>query len=255
MPQHTRRSPSVNPSEPSDKGLPPPDGSPPVTNEDAAALKNAAANPGAVEIADEPPEVSAGPVVEIPAENIDPDGAVSGEPLERDPAVMTVELGRPGPHSWVALFPDRVLRTVMLAHKPQRDGSPTYLWVAPDLRRELKRDLKQVRVYLVFDAGDDGECFLWITPESDFSPYHSAVSQVLAKGDAYVRTRLFRFIYDPAKRKVEVRVRDRTADDPEPVLPSRPLGQLLPEALKAERLITGTNHPVYRALTAGGRLS
>jgi hypothetical protein len=230
-------------------------GNPPARDRDGELLKEAVANPGAAEIPDDTLEVTPGPAVEIPEATLDPDGAICGERLDRDPAVMTVELGRPGPQSWVALFPDRVLRTVMLAHKPQRDGSPVYLWVAPHLQRDLKRHLKQVQVFLVFDTGGEGDCFLWVVPESSFSPYYSAASSVLARGNDFVRAKLFCFPYDQARKKVDTQVRNSADDDPPVVLPSRSVGKLLWEALKPERRIENTDHPVYQALTAGRRLT
>jgi hypothetical protein len=228
-------------------------GGQPTTDADAAALEKAVANPGAVEITDEPPRTT--PPVEIPSENLTPSAGFSGQRLEANPATMMAEVSRPGPQSWIALLPDRTLRTVMLAHKPQRNGSPNYLWVAPDLRGQLQKYLKQVCVHLVFDTGGQGEPFLWIVPETAFSPYFAAVSDVLSRGPEFVRKHLFQFVLEAGARRVEIGQREWQDDDPEMVLPSRPVGQLLPEALKAERLILTTDHPVYRALTMGRRMA
>jgi hypothetical protein len=78
----------------------------------------------------------------------------------------------------------------------------------------------------------------------------------MAKGMDYVKAHCFRFARVNLKaRDCEVYERDVGPDDPEPVLPSRPVGRLLPEALKADRLIRSPSHPVYHSLMAGRKLS
>jgi hypothetical protein len=227
-----------------------------IADRDQALLGDALAQPGIAEIP--PAEINTQPVpiLEIPAANLDPGQEDAGEPLEIDPALMTVTIDRPGPHSWVQLFPERMLRTVLLGYKPQKNGSPDFHYVIPELQRPLQRDMKQVQVHLIFDAGGAGECFLWIVPESEYSPYHNAVAMIRARGDVYLRDHLFRFAKaELKKRTCDVRVRSRSSDDPVAILPSRPISQLLPEALKTDRIISSTAHPVYVVLTAGGRLS
>jgi hypothetical protein len=226
-----------------------------VPERDSTLLRDALDRPGIIEIPPSEINQQPAPVLEIPAANLDPDQGDDGEPLVIDPALITVSIDRPGPHSWVQLFPERMLRTVLLAYKPAKDASPEFHYVIPELQRPLQRDLKQVQVHLLFDASGAGECFLWIVPESELSPYHNAVAMVRAKGDAYLHDHLFRFAKaELKKRNCDVRVRPRSPDDPVAVVPSRPLSQLLPEALKAERIVNSTAHPVYAALTAGGRL-
>jgi hypothetical protein len=194
-------------------------------------------------------------VLEIPAASLDPCHDADGEPLVLDPALMTVTIDRPGPHSWIQMFPGLVLSTVLLPYKPRKDASPDYHYVISELQPSLLRELKQVQVHLVFDASGAGESFLWILPQTEFSPYYNAVARVLANGDTYLRDHLFRFAKaELRKRNCDVRVRDRLPDDLVANLPTRPISRLLPEALKPERIINSTNHPVYVALTAGGRL-
>jgi hypothetical protein len=222
---------------------------------EAALLKEAVDNPGVAEIPEVVAQPGAGPLLEIPAMDLDPDRGDAGEPLQLDPALMTVAIDRPGPHSWVQLFPDRVLRTVLLAHKPDRNGSPVYHYVTPELQSAVKKDLKQVQIYLVYDTSGPGEAYLWIVPESEFSPYFNAVQQVLARGESIVKDHFVRFVNAEKRgRTCDVRVRPRGPDDPAPVLPSRPISQLLPEALGKDRIISAVSHPVYVSLTAGGRL-
>jgi hypothetical protein len=219
-------------------------------------LHDALARPGIVEIPPAEITTQPAPVLEIPAASLNLSYGDDGEPLEIDPALMTVSIDRPGSHCWVQVFPGHILRTVLLAYKPAKDASPDFHYVCPELQPPLQRDLKEVQVHLVFDASDAGGCFLWIVPESQFSPYHNALRRVRERGDAFLRDHLFRFAKaELRKRDCDVRVRTRLPDDPIAVLPSRPIGQLLPEALKADRIINSTAHPVYQVLTAGGRLS
>jgi hypothetical protein len=247
MTKKTRHEPSVNGSTTTEAG---------ESIGAAAKVRDAVANPGTVEIPEatiQPQQAS--PVLEIPESDLDPDANESGEPLEQDPALMTVALDRPGPHSWIQLFPDKILRTVLLGYKAEKNASPVWHYVIPELQKGLQKELKQVRALLVFDASGPGEPFLWVVPESDFSPYFNAIQNCLAKGEAFVKTHLFRFAKaELRKRNCDVRVRARTPDDPEPVLPSRPISKLLPEALKQDRLITSASHPVYVSLMSGGRL-
>jgi hypothetical protein len=224
------------------------------SHDDGELLQEAVTKPGAVEIPDEQP-AKAGAVVEIPEEMLDPSGDVCGQSLDRDPATMTAPLGRPSPHSWNELFPELVLNTVLLPIRQQRDGAPIYHWVTPSLRGPVSRRLRQVQVHLLFDTGGEGDAFLWIVPVSEFSPYYAAVSLAIGKGAKFLRENLIQFEYRQDQKKVAVSVRPRGIDDPAAVLPSRPISKLLPEALKADRLITAPSHPVYAALVAGSRLT
>jgi hypothetical protein len=222
---------------------------------DAMLLREAAENPGVIEIPPAQITPQTITVVEIPMATLDPGGSASGQSLENDPAIMTVAIDRPGPHAWVQLFPDRTLRTVLLAHKQERNGSPDYYYVVPALQGMVRKDLKEVLALLVFDANNAGEAFLWLVSGSEWSPYHNAIQRVLAKGEVFLRNHLFRFLSPEKRARVcPVQVRERTPDDPAPLLPSRPVSQLLPEALGPGRLITSTSHQVYVQLTAGGAL-
>jgi hypothetical protein len=219
---------------------------------DAQLLQEAVNNPGVAEIPEA--EVQAGPVqiTEIPSVVLDPDSAESGQPLEQNPALMTVPLGKPSPHGWVRAYPDRFLRTVLLAYKPHRDSSPEYHYVIPELQRPLQKELKQVRVYLLSEAAPPGEFFLWIISETEFSPYHNGMMRVLAKGPEFVRSHKFLFGKAELKQRCcPLSFKGLGPDDPDPTPPSRPIPQLLPEALKQERIITSTSHPVYVSLTSG----
>jgi hypothetical protein len=219
-----------------------------------ALLQEAVDNPGTIQIVEREICTPPVPVLSIPPATLSPELGDNGQPLELDPAVMGAALDRPGPHTWVQVFPDRILRTVLLAYRPRRNGPPDFHYLLPSLQRGLEKDLKQVRVYLLWDASGAGEPFLWIVPESEFSPYHTAMMRVLAKGDAYLKNYLVRFAgLDEGKRTCDIRYRLREPDDPLPILPSRPIEVLLPEALKQERLITSPSHPVYITLTKGGR--
>jgi hypothetical protein len=219
-------------------------------------LKQAVDSPGAVEVPEATIRADVQRVDEILPANLDPDAGESGTPLEQDPALITVPIDRPNPHSWNRLYPDLVLRTVLLGYRPQKNARLEYYFVTPGLQGPLKKELKQVRVHLVADVSGAGELFLWIVPETEFSPYYNAIMRVLAKGEQYVHTNLFRFPSAELSEKVcRVRVKPAGPDDPVPVLPSRPISRLLPEALKQERLITTTSHPVYMSLTAGGKVS
>jgi hypothetical protein len=71
------------------------------------------------------------------------------------------------------------------------------------------------------------------------------------KGEAYCFGRPDR---DCRTRKCPVRWRPRTPDDPSPTLPTRPVGRLLHEAMKGDKIVSSTDHPVYHSLTSGSKL-
>jgi hypothetical protein len=233
---------------PSTDGRPTPDGD--------GHLAEAVAHPGAVEIPEDRPQPGAGPVVEIPADEPRPGEKDTGTPLEQDPDLTPVPLGRPNPYSWVQVFPDRQQQVLLLPLPSGGNGPPTLHWVANGLRGSLIRELKLYTVHLLYDVGGAGEPFLWAVPQHEQSPYYNSLSMILAKGPEFLARHLFRIARaELGKRVCEVRVRPRTPDDPLPRLPTRPISQLLPAALGREQLITDTSHPVYVTLTTGGRLS
>jgi hypothetical protein len=225
------------------------------SDRDASLLRDAVENPGVKEIPPAAPRPAAAQVLEIPERPPAPGQENAGEPVAKDPALMTVEIDRPGPHSWVQVFPELALRTPLLPYRSGKSGIPDHHYVDPALEGMLRRHLKPVRVQMVFDVGGGGEAFLWVVPESEWSPYFAALQLVLSKGKAFLDQNLFLFgRSEGRKRGCQVQVRARTPDDPVALLPSRPISQLLPEALGPERWITTTSHPVYVALTAGRAL-
>jgi hypothetical protein len=220
-------------------------------------LREAVGRPGSVEIPESLPAAAPSPIVEIPAADPDADAGVSGRPLEMDPALMTVSLDRPNPQGFVRIYPEKILRTNLLAYKEHRDSSADYYYVVPEHQQALAKYLRAVSVCLLTDLSDATH-FLWIVLASDYSPYYNALQQILSKGPAFVRQHKFRFPPAPVGRRAKryLPLYDPlTADDPAPILPSRPVGQLLPEAMKEDHMIRGTGHVVYVALTSGGQLA
>jgi hypothetical protein len=237
----------------------PPDNGEHVPNDtgdqNARHLQEAVANPGVAEIPEEEIQTDTPPLLEIPEETEGPGTDESGGPVEQDPALITVSIDRPAPHAWHRLYPDRVWKGVLLAYKPKKTRPPEWYYVAPGLRKPVQKDLRPVKVYLVADVSNGGELFLWILPQSDMSPYYNAVQKIFAKGDQYVLSHVFRFPTADLEKGCHPRQDPVGPDTPVPVLPSRPITSLLPEALKLERQILTTAHPIYQSLTAGGKVS
>jgi hypothetical protein len=222
---------------------------------DSALLKEAVENPGAAEVPEQvlTPEAAAGG--EVPAASLDDLPGEQDSPLGSDPALMTARLSRPSPHTLVRLHPDRVLRTVLLAYKESNDASPEYYFVTEGLQRALRGELKQVRVHLVSEVSASGQPFLWVIPESNFSPYHAALEQIYARGETFVRAHVFRFERPDLKQRAYVpRYRALTPDDHLHPVPSRPVGKLLYEAMLPHNVIDKVSHPIYVALTSARRL-
>jgi hypothetical protein len=145
-----------------------------------------------------------------------------------------------------------------LAHKPGREASAEYYYVVPELEKYVKDDLKNVMVLLVADMNAAAESFLWVVPVSDQSPYYNAVALILKQGKAALEKYVYQVKTADIKSRTKmapVSHRLRNPNDPIPVLPSRPIGVLLAEALGSDRIIRTPDHPVFVALTSGSKLS
>jgi hypothetical protein len=222
---------------------------------DADQLKKALETPGVVEIPETKPNPGPVPVLEIPTARLDVDADEAGNPLPVDPALLVAKIDRPSPHGWIRLFVDHVLETTLLSYQPIRNRTGEYLYVIPELQAPLREHMRQVRVTLVFDLAAN-EPFLWITPESDLSPYHNALMRIFSQPPEFIATHKFLIgKCDPKGKKCKLKSNPLGPNDPEPILPSRPLGKLLAEALGAERIINSTGHPTYQALMTGGTIS
>jgi hypothetical protein len=220
----------------------------------AQQVRDAIAKPGTIVIPERNLNPASIPVPEIAPRVLGntPDG---GSPMPVNPALLVVPIGRPTEFSWVRLYPKRMLSTALLPYKPGPNESPDYHYVPAELEGLLLQYLKQVHVHLVWDASGTGSCYLWIIPQSTYSPYYVTMQRALATGDEFVDTHLFNFGKANLKAKsCPLKHRDPRSTDPAVLLPSRPVGQLLPEALGPDRLITSTAHPIYVALTAGSPL-
>jgi hypothetical protein len=229
---------------------------PPEDARDAQLLREAVQNPGTVEIPEAILTTEPKLVVEIPEAVLDPNEGSTGEPLVLEPALMSIRLDRPGPLTWVEVLPKHFLRTVLLDYQPDRSGGHDYYYVAPPLQKAVRGHLKQVRIQMLFDVGNGGEAFLWAVLESDRSPYFNTLQTVLAKGPEFLRNHIILFgKVDLKAKKCDPLFDTRAADHPATILPSRPIQQLLPEALKQDHIITSPSHPVFVAMTKGRRLS
>jgi hypothetical protein len=226
-----------------------------VTPQDVAQLKEALADPGGEAV----PEVklTEGPVtvMEVPEATLKPDEEDAGQPLEQDPAIMTVQLGRPTPSTWVQFHPGKSMICDLLAYQASRNSSPEYHFVADArLAKRFGKRMRQVTAYLCNDAEHPDDVFLWLVTRSEMSPYHNAIASVLGRGEAFIRKHSVLF-FDVDMQKKKCSIDHRPLDpDLEPVLPTRPIGRLLYEALGADRVIKDSNHPIAKKLLGGRRL-
>jgi hypothetical protein len=212
-------------------------------------------DPGVIDETPDPVKAGGPALLEIPEENLDPTREDTGTPLVDDPAFMTVPLDSPGPQSRVQVFRDRILRTVMLPFKRSKKAPNEWYFVVPELREAVRKQLKQVRVCLLYDSNQDGRLFLWTVLESENSPYNDALSRILAQSDQFLKEYLLMIpTADIGGKGIDVQKRLRTPDDPTPVLPSRNLRVLLYEAMKTDRIIARADHPIYQHFARGSRL-
>jgi hypothetical protein len=239
MANRSRRSENLQPA-PSDNGV-----------HEAAQVRESIDGPSLPEIPERELNPAGGRVTEI-GNRVLEDADDGGVPVAIDPAILTVTIQRPTEFSWVKLFPDRMLSTPLLAYKATSDSAPDYYYVVPELEGPVRSYLKQVNVHVVWDAGGAGTAYLWLIPQSTFSPYYNTMQRALALGPQFIESHLFNFGKANLKAKIcPLKQRDPRPSDPTEVLPSRPVSQLLPEALGADRIITSTDHPIYLAIAAG----
>jgi hypothetical protein len=216
-------------------------------------VQEAIDNPGVAEIPERQLNPGGLQVTEIPQRMLE-DADDGGVPVPIDPALLVVPISRPTEFSWLRLHPERTLMTPLLAYKTTPDASPEYHYVVPELETMVRQYLKQVAVHLIWDAGGAGSAYLWILPANSYSPYFATMQRALAMGAQFVASHYFNIGKANVKQKsCPLKHRLPRPDDPTVLLPSRPVSQLLAEAL-GDRIIASTAHPIYQSLAAGSAL-
>jgi hypothetical protein len=221
----------------------------------AQQVRDAIAKPSVPEIVPRTLNPSGGRVTEIGARTKGEAPDDGSRPVVIDPAMMMAPISKPSEFSWLRLFPERTLTTLLLAYKVTQDSSADFYYVTEELEAPVSQFLKEVEVHLCWDANDKGFSFLWIFPRSSFSPYYNTMARALAMGKEFVDGHLFRFGKASIKSKTcSLEERLPRPTDPTMVVPTRSVSKLLPEALGLDRCITTATHPVYASVTAGRRV-
>jgi hypothetical protein len=274
MSQHTRRGPSVNPSEPSDNG-PPPDGEarksavsgrpfnlagsgegPPAEGEPTAEDFPFGANSEAPpqedtptiphEEIDEEITPGAGGTLSIPREETGEED--SGE---EELGGASVKIRKPGRREFIIMNSALEWPAKLIVHKPKGEGSADeeYYYVAPELRSKIEGELKGVRVFLYYSVIAHC-CGLWLVKVTlDNRWYESLQDRLFRQPPEFFDKYEVRVYSDKAADRYRVKRRARTVQTVR--WPDRPIGDLLGEALGPGRIIRTPDHPLYQDLTSG----
>jgi hypothetical protein len=164
-----------------------------------------------------------------------------------------IKLRKPRPREWNIIDPRRVIPVRLLVHKPDGEDSikEEFYYVAKPLRRAIEDSLKAVRVYLYFSVSAE-EFRLWpVKVTVDNSYYESLQAKLFNQKTDVLLAHEWRVWAVQRKSFYRVKLRTPSADRPPVLWPDKPLVKLLEEAIGADHLITGTDHPMYVALIDG----
>jgi hypothetical protein len=237
MRQHSHRSQSVNPSEPSDNRRPPdsearePDG-PANASFDPAALEAPA--PAAQDTGPDPFDPAALRI-----------GSDFNQTVGLKKAVLSVPVRKPDKAWWIQAHPDPTyrLQTAVIELRGERGGGETYL-VAPQLRADLAAEPTFRPKLLVTAVNTQGVLFPWEVNlprddrEDNWSKTALAALGLATKGWVRLAANMSAGGYDCWQA---------TGNLPEPQWPQLSFHDILKLAFK-DRLIVALDHPILRRL-------
>lgn len=211
-------------------------------------------NPAAIPlIRPDPPEsirVGAGGKLLVPRENLD-DGLDEGTEIDLLSS-QPKKIRRPDRREWIAVSPDSELTTRLLLHKPKADGVEVeHYYVHEDLRGPILDELKLARVF-VFYSFKTRTHSLWIVNVTLENSWYESMQLLFKQPQDFFAKNAIRVSSDKANSRYRVRWKPLPC---EVTWPLKETGELLGEALGADRFITSADHPVYRDLIEGKELS
>jgi len=163
---------------------------------------------------------------------------------------MAISIRRPGKHEFFKLNLASLFITHMLLHKPNPEAmDESLLYVPKGLRGRLTQDLRPVRFYLCH-SNSSGRFFIWPVKVSDTDWYHSL--------EVLFRKQPDFFLGNAVRIKADKEIgRYRIYANPDPKAvewPTRPMAELVTEAIGHHNIIDSATHPIYVELTSGEEL-
>ena len=213
---------------------------PASTRFDPAAMEEAEE---ATTIPDEKIVVGNGGIMSIPREDFDDDD------VSEELGGSRVRIRKPGKREFFILNPALEWPTKLLVHKPKGPDSmeEELYWVSKALRESIRGELKAVRVFLIYSVSAR-RFALWVvkvTLGNDW--YESLQDRLLRKPPDYFTT--YEVCVKPDKESSRYRVLRRPRSVKVIAWPTRPIGDLMAEALGQSHIISTPDHPLYIDLT------
>jgi hypothetical protein len=210
---------------------------------DSAEVEELAESPT---IPDEQIVVGAGGLLSIPREEIEDDSAD-----EDELGGAAVKIRRPGRREFIIINPALELSTKLIVHKPKGPDSmdEEFYWVASELRKAIRGELKPVRVVPYFST--PARCHgLWVVKVTLGNPWYTSIQDlVFRQPPEFFATYEVRVFGDKDLGRYRVMRRPRSIQAV--TWPERPTGELLAEALGPSHIICSADHPLYVDLVSG----
>jgi len=185
----------------------------------------------------------------VPRETLD-DGLDDGTEIDLLSG-QPIKIRRLHRREWIALSPASELTTRLLLHKPKVDGIEIeHYYVDMTLRAPILDELKQVRVF-VFYSFTTRAHGLWIVNVTLVNSWYESLRQLFRQPQDFFAQNAIRVISDKPNSRYRVR---RKPLPSEVTWPQQETGELLAEALGADRFIRTADHPIYRDLIEGAEL-
>ena len=185
----------------------------------------------------------------VPRENI---GAEIVESQELDLGNLgTMKIRKPERREWFVLKHDSELPTRLLIHKPKPESmDEEYYYVRPSLRRAIREELKDVRVFVYYAVKTKTHALGIVKVTLDNSWYES-LSPLFTLKTEFFEDNEIRVISDKPTSRYRILSRPETSNV---TWPQKPTDRLLGEALGEDHFINDAEHPLYRDLIEGDEL-
>lgn len=190
--------------------------------------------------------VGAGGKLEVPREDLDVD---LDDGAEIDLInLQSKKIRKPGRREWIILNRASEWVTRMLLHKERPDAIETeYYYVDKSLRDRIHDELKEVRFFPYYSLNAKTFALLPVHVTADNS-WYECIAQLFKQPVEFFSQNAIRIMSDKANSRY--RVKYKSADN-KIVWPTKTTGELLGEAIGADKFIRSADHPIYRDLVDG----
>lgn len=164
---------------------------------------------------------------------------------------MNIKLRKPGVHEKFKLSPASLFVAYMLYYKPNPEGmGESIFYVVSGLRERLVQYMRKVEFYLCYSFATK-QFFLWPVKVSNTNWYHWLKTQ-LQKPPEIFQNNAIRVEANQMLGRYQVKAYPNDADV---VWPTKPMNELVTEAIGMENIISSSDHLIYKELTSGTELT